>query len=498
MVLFFSTSTLFGALQYLTKSIETQTAFESVSINFQEDTHTSSAIYDDAIDENVPIGFSFPFNGTTYSTVNIDSNGHLAFVDITSEYSNQELPRNNREQSIYPYWDDLNVDKGGTIKYGTLGVGDTEHFVVSWENVPHYPSNGSYSFQVILYKTGDIRFRYNSTSSVNGDSATIGVQENSSNYDQHSFDDVNSFDATKDILYEIPIKLAGVTPTCTTPVSQLNMTTYNTTGYNNYPSNETTYETFIQNYAVGANLFGTGLISQINGSGNPYGSDDNYLSIFEGYIYLPTRGFYSFGIDGDDAVEVYIDDTLITGWYGGHGRAGQAKYIVNLYATSGWHKVEYHHQERGGGDNYYLYWKKPSGSLEIVPSTQFFNCGGAQMSVSKSSCVLSDLINGTNNPKRIPGATIRYAIEVKNEGSSSASDVKVSDSLGAEFDEVSIVNLQVQSGECDCLGVTSASNNGVNGTADGVNPIILDFGDVLGGSVASPTIECGYFEAVLK
>jgi len=120
------------------------------------------------------------------------------------------------------------------------------------------------------------------------------------------------------------------------------------------------------------------------------------------------------------------------------------------------------------------------------------------LGLSKESCVLSDLINGTVNPKRIPGATIRYAIEVKNEGSSSASDVKMSDTLGTDFDGTSIVNLQIQSGVCDCLGVTSASNNGVNGTADGVNPIVLDFGDVLGGSVATPMIECGYFEVQLK
>ena len=131
------------------------------------------------------------------------------------------------------------------------------------------------------------------------------------------------------------------------------MTTYDTRGYNTYPSDSTAYTTFIQNYATVANLFGSGYLNQINGSNNPYGLNENYLSIFEGYIYLPTTGVYKFGIDGDDAVEVYIDDRLITGWYGGHGRANQAKYVVDIFSQSGWHKVKYHHQERGGGDNYY-------------------------------------------------------------------------------------------------------------------------------------------------
>ena len=501
MVLFIiGSSWAVAGLQYLAKSIVSQTAFETVTTNFYADTHTSSATYDDAIDENVALGFSFPFNGTTYSTVNIDSNGHLAFVNITSEYTNQSLPRNNRAQSIYPYWDDLNPSKGGTINYGLVGTTPNRHLVISWNSVPHYPSSGSYSFQVVLYENGDIRFRYDATSNTDGSSATIGVQETTTNYDQHSYNSSSIFDASKDILYEsLLINLSTVTPSCTTPSSQVKMTTYNTIGYNSYPNNASEFETLIQNYATDTNLFGSGLVNQINGSGNPYGSNDNYLSLFDGYIYLPTTGIYAFGVDGDDAIEVYLDDTLITGWYGGHGRAGQAQNIVNVFAQSGWHKLNYHHQERGGGDNYYLYWKKPNGNLEIVPSSQFFHCdASAKMSIEKSSCILSDLVNGTTNPKRIPGATIRYALEVKNEGSATATNVLVNDSVSSEFDVTTIKNLQIQSGACDCLTISSASNNGVNGTADGVNPLILDFGDVGGGNVATPTKKCGYFEVDLK
>ncbi|HHS92891.1 MAG TPA: hypothetical protein ENK82_06050, partial [Campylobacterales bacterium] len=190
--------------------------------------------------------------------------------------------------------------------------------------------------------------------------------------------------------------------------------------------------------------------------------------------------------------------TLITGWYGGHAKAYQAKEVVNVFAYAGWHKLKYHHQERGGADNYYLYWQQPNGSLEIVPATQLFHCSTeAKMSIVKSSCTILDPVNGAINPKRIPRATIRYTMEVANEGTASATNVLLSDSLSSEFDTTSIKNIQVQAGACDCLGVTSASNNGANGTADGVHPIVLDFGTVLGGSVATPTKECGYFEVEL-
>ncbi len=486
MVLF--SSYAFAGLQYLTKSIEPQTAFENPITNW-------NATDDDSL--QVALGFDFLFNGNTYTQLWINSNGMLSFNSSNTTWTNSQLSFTTEPQSIYPYWDDLNPANGGSITYGTVGFGDTEHFVVSWNSIPHYPSNGSYSFQVVLYKNGDIRFRYDSASDVDGSSATIGVQENTSNFDQHLFD-AQILDATKDILYTSTQKLTTIVPTCSSPISKIKMTTYDTTGYNSYPSDSTTYATLIQNYGTVANLFGSGYLNQINGSNNPYGSNENYLSIFEGYIYLPTTGIYKFGIDGDDAVEVYIDDRLITGWYGGHGRANEARSIVTVFAEAGWHKLKYHHQERGGGDYYYLYWQKPNGNMEIVRSTQFFNCDTAQMSVVKSSCVLDDYVNSTANAKRIPGAKIRFAIEVKNEGSSSAENVVVSDTLSNEFDATSIQNLQIQDGACDCLGVATASNNGANGTADGVNPVTLDFGTVLSGSNVTPTVKCGYFEVGLQ
>ena len=317
-----------AALQYLEKSIVPQTAFERVVTNWVEDIHSSGAAKDDGIDRDVPLGFTFRFNGTDYTQVDIDSNGYLVFGnDPRSIYTNQTLPQADKPQSIYPYWDDLNLARGGTLTYGTLGAGDNIHFVVSWERVPQYPSNGLYSLQVVLYKNGDIRFRYDSDSSVDGGSATVGVQETSNNFDLHSFNSVVNFDENQDILYTV----------------------------------------------LSANL-----------------------------------------------------------------------------------------------------------------------------SMTKASCTISDLINGVNNPKRIPGATIRYAIEITNTGALNAEDVIVSDTLSDDFDTSSIQNLQIQNGNCDCLGVASASNNGVDGTANGEVPIKLDFGTILSGSTTTPTVECGYFEVDLQ
>jgi len=295
------------------------------------------------------------------------------------------------------------------------------------------------------------------------------------------------------ILEPNTINLAGVTPSCTTPIAQIGLRTYNTSGYGTYPNNAAQYQTLITNYATAANLFGSGYVNQINGSGNPYGSNDNYLSIFEGYLYFPESGIYKFGIDGDDAVEVYIDDILITGWYGGHGKSSSATHVVYVNATQGWYKVQFHHQEKGGADNYYLYWQLPSqSSMVIVPASAYYHCK-LEPTITKGSCVIQDGINSNANAKRIPGATIRYAIEVKNILGSAIGNVVVNDTLNTNFDYTTIKNLQIQNGACDCLGVSSASNNPAPGTGNGVNPVKLNFATVNAGAT-----ECGYFEVDIK
>jgi len=104
--------------------------------------------------------------------------------------------------------------------------------------------------------------------------------------------------------------------------------------------------------------------------------------------------------------------------------------------------------------------------------------------------------NKTVNPKRITAATIRYALEVQNSGTQAAQNVILTDTLSSFFTSR---NLQVQAGSCNCLNVASKSNNGIDGSANGVNPIKLDFGTVLGTNDPDiPIVECGYFEVIIK
>lgn len=59
--------------------------------------------------------------------------------------------------------------------------------------------------------------------------------------------------------------------------------------------------------------------------------------------------------------------------------------------------------------------------------TNTFTVGTAILKVTKASVVYSDPTNSTTDPKRIPGAIIKYTITVENTGSTSATALSVAD-----------------------------------------------------------------------
>ncbi|WP_299192098.1 hypothetical protein [uncultured Erythrobacter sp.] len=62
-----------------------------------------------------------------------------------------------------------------------------------------------------------------------------------------------------------------------------------------------------------------------------------------------------------------------------------------------------------------------------------FEVAGAEVSVVKSSRIISDPVNGTTDPKAIPGAVIEYCIAVSNAtGAATATSVSVADDLPAD------------------------------------------------------------------
>lgn len=100
-----------------------------------------------------------------------------------------------------------------------------------------------------------------------------------------------------------------------------------------------------------------------------------------------------------------------------------------------------------------------------------YTVSAAALTIVKASTLISDPLNGTTNPKAIPGAVIEYCISVANaSGSATATNVAISDTLPGEVTYLSaygiFLNGTVVSGTCQADGSAGGSQSGgvVSGT----------------------------------
>lgn len=167
-------------------------------------------------------------------------------------------------------------------------------------------------------------------------------------------------------------------------------------------------------------LDGQTILSNVNGGGNPFSSSgEEYLTIFEGYIYSNTATRARYGVDGDDAVELSLNGSVRSNRYGLNGASGSAQDRsgwINL--NKGFNPFLFYHHEHTGGDEYYAYWRYDgTNSYVIIPSSVFFHCAGnANIQLTSDVTVINDPINNTNKPKAIPGAVLQHTVTAENLG----------------------------------------------------------------------------------
>jgi|GEM_PF-2644100 len=136
-------------------------------------TGVSLKLGDDDLSDPIQLPFEFNFYGNGYKQLFVASNGLIGFVKegMTSPI-NMQIPGVNAPSGfISPFWKDLSPNNGGTISYDL-----NQDFVkVQFTGIPDYDDSGNFTFQVILYRSGDIQFLYQSmTGNVND--ATIGTE----------------------------------------------------------------------------------------------------------------------------------------------------------------------------------------------------------------------------------------------------------------------------------------------------------------------------------
>lgn len=99
----------------------------------------------------------------------------------------------------------------------------------------------------------------------------------------------------------------------------------------------------------------------------------------------------------------------------------------------------------------------------------------ANLTATKTSRVISDPLNGTTNPKLIPGAVVEYCISVANaSGSATATNVAISDNLPTQtMFETTFgvrVNGTVTSGTCNADGAIAGAH--ASGVVSGTIPSV--------------------------
>jgi hypothetical protein len=162
---------------------------DTIAYDFQDisTTGTVFTLPDDGV-LSVPIGFSFEFFGTAYTSFFVSSNGFMSVADQGSGCcTGQALPDPTTPNGVIAgWWEDLDpAEAGSGLYYQTLGTAPNRVFIVQFSNVQHYPSGNAVTMQYKLFETSnDIEVHYQAAPSDGGthsagienQDGTIGVQ----------------------------------------------------------------------------------------------------------------------------------------------------------------------------------------------------------------------------------------------------------------------------------------------------------------------------------
>ena len=135
---------------------------------------------DDAVSGALPIGFTFNYAGSSYTTVRASSNGFLSFNASAGSTATNSLtaPGATQLPLIAPFWDDLDGTSVGTASYLTTGSAPNRVFTFEWLNWEwNWLANAAViSFQAKLFEAdGRIEFVYRQDAAAYNPGATLGA-----------------------------------------------------------------------------------------------------------------------------------------------------------------------------------------------------------------------------------------------------------------------------------------------------------------------------------
>jgi len=111
----------------------------------------------------------------------------------------------------------------------------------------------------------------------------------------------------------------------------------------------------------------------------PYIPGGTFAWKVEGFIIPDETGLYTFGVDSDDAADVFVNNSLVAHYYGSHGFSGnwtsdslRLAGTINLTAGQSY-PFKARIENGSGGYGIQVGWQKPSqSSIELIPSQYYF------------------------------------------------------------------------------------------------------------------------------
>ncbi len=139
---------------------------------------TAVSLVDDG-DAQVNIGFTFTYNGSDYTQVNIGSNGYMAFgSNSATSYSNDiSSTSSGKMEVVAPFWDDLDPTSGGNVYYLSQGSSPNRTLIIEYNAIPKYGGGATLMAQIVLYESSfNIELKYGASSG-SFSSGSIGINE---------------------------------------------------------------------------------------------------------------------------------------------------------------------------------------------------------------------------------------------------------------------------------------------------------------------------------
>lgn len=125
--------------------------------------------------------FQFPFYGTTYNALYVNTNGILTPISGFTDPNNNDLSSSSLAM-IAGLWDDLVTTNTG-IRWQLTGSGNDQSLIVQWDRADYVGATGKITFQIVIHETdGSIQFNYSDLNGTDvfqdeGLSATVGIKD---------------------------------------------------------------------------------------------------------------------------------------------------------------------------------------------------------------------------------------------------------------------------------------------------------------------------------